>query len=92
MDWVGYNVVYMYNGTFVGIETIKLVAQDNMTVFSDVVTISLVVMENKCENGGVCKSKILFVFMACFYLFSVLSFSTCMFYLSLSHHFKKVKK
>lgn len=37
--------------SFVGIDSIKIVAQDETGTFSDVVTVTVVVMENKCQHG-----------------------------------------
>jgi hypothetical protein len=55
--WKGVSVIYTQDNTsFVGIETIKLVAQDENGTFSDVINVQLVIMENKCQHGK-CLSK-----------------------------------
>jgi len=56
--WYGYYVNYTVTDTnFTGIDAMKLVAQDNAGVYSEVITVTVAVMEEKCVNGGNCKSK-----------------------------------
>lgn len=47
------------NDSFIGIDRIKLVAKDSNETFSDVITVTVVVMENKCIHGS-CKSNVIF--------------------------------
>ena len=57
MAWFGRNVSYTPHKEFIGVDTIQFVMQDRWGTFSDVVTLRMVVMENKCQNGGKCQSK-----------------------------------
>ena len=57
MAWLGSNITYTPHPEFIGIDMLQLVIQDRWGTFSDVVTIKMVVMENKCQNGGQCESK-----------------------------------
>ncbi|XP_053401006.1 uncharacterized protein LOC123523226 isoform X2 [Mercenaria mercenaria] len=55
-EWKGIYINYTRADTsFIGLDTIKIVAQDEAGAFSDVVSITLVIMENKCRHGK-CKS------------------------------------
>lgn len=54
MDWQSKTLVYHQNANFTG--TIKVVAEDSSGTFSDVLTIQIAVVINKCQNGGVCTS------------------------------------
>ncbi|XP_053400990.1 uncharacterized protein LOC123541000 [Mercenaria mercenaria] len=55
-EWKGVSINYTQENTsFIGLDTIKVVAQDENGIFSDVVSVTLVVMENKCQHGQ-CKS------------------------------------
>lgn len=48
------------NESFVGIDKIIMVAKDSNGTFSDVITVTVVIMENKCVHGS-CKSKEIFI-------------------------------
>jgi hypothetical protein len=57
VEWTGIYINYTQENTsFIGIDTVKIVAMDESGTFSDVVSVTLVVMENKCQHGH-CKSK-----------------------------------
>ena len=57
MAWFGINITYTPNKEFIGVDIIQFVIQDRWGTFSDVVTLTMVVMMHKCENGGQCLSK-----------------------------------
>ena len=57
MAWFGMNVSYTPQTEYIGVDTIQFVLQDRWGTFSDVVTLKMVVMESKCQNGGLCTSK-----------------------------------
>ncbi|XP_060596420.1 uncharacterized protein LOC132750448 [Ruditapes philippinarum] len=56
VEWKGVYINYTQDNTsFIGIDTIKIVAMDESGTYSDVVSLTLVVMENNCQHGH-CKS------------------------------------
>lgn len=54
--WKSARITYsLINDSFFGIDRIKVAAMDSNGTFSDVITVTVVVMENKCIHGN-CKS------------------------------------
>ena len=57
MDWQARHIKYTPTLLFTGTDTIKIVGQDDTGLFSDVITLTVVMMEHPCQNDGVCESK-----------------------------------
>jgi hypothetical protein len=56
MSWQAIVISFtLFNTTSTGIGELIMVAQDDNGTYSDVVTVAVVIMENKCAHGT-CKS------------------------------------
>lgn len=54
MSWVLSSIRYEQTSSFSGIDKIQIVIQDSEDMYSDLVTISIVVMQMPCLHGGGC--------------------------------------
>lgn len=83
--WHGYYINYtLLDTNYTGIDSMKLVAQDGSGTYSDVISVVMVIMEEKCLNGGKCKSNSASI---CSILFQ-----TLFVYLIVTFHVSLVKK
>ena len=54
MAWLVIQLLYEQPTPFTGIESVQIVVQDLEGVYSDVITLKIVMVEMPCLHGGTC--------------------------------------